>query len=420
MDQTAAQNAPPPVYDSPYPSPSPLKKFLPVIVIIFFLGLVSLLFIVLRSRIASNNAVKIPTPTLRPTATPISVAPTIPETTPEAASPSSIPRRIGNLVFIKDGDIYDSDFTSFSLLHKNATPAGDRLSWDNSGNFLSWRPKQTLATPSALVIFNRNTDKTEIIKSSDAPTAELVSYVWSGWDEKLALLIHDQSYKISTTGVASKSTGLTNLISRVEPINDIIWSDQNTIIFLGSEGIVSLDVKSLTAKLLVGSSNILNMILSPDRKKILYSIGDKSKSNLYLINTDGSGNSIISPQPATIDMGTTSLSPDALNKGFLPYAVWFPDSMKLLVGFHYLEGLPLVGIYDLEKISLSMVAPFVLKKDDFMIDDYRLVGSRVRTTLNDTPNWQLSIFTLEDNSKLGTIRVIPGASSPSFYFPLIK
>ena len=420
MDQTTAQNTPPPVYDSPYPSSSPLKKFLPAVIIILFLGLASLLFIVLRSRISSNNAGKIPTPTLRPTATPISVAPTIPETTPEAASPSSMPRRIGNLVFIKDGDIYDSDFTSFSLFHKNATAAGDKLSWDKSGNFLSWRPKQTQATPSALVVLNRSTNKTEIIKSSEAPTAELVNYVWSDTDEKLALLIHDQSYKISTSGVASKSTGITNLMSRVEPITDIIWPTPQTIIYLGSEGIVSLDVKSLAAKPLVGSSNILNMILSPDRKKILYAIGDKTKSNLYLINTDGTGNTIISPQPATIDMGTTSLSSEVLNKGFLPYAVWFPDSSKLLVGYQYLEGLPLVGIYDLKKISLSMVAPFVLKKDDFMIDDFRLVGSRVRTSLNDAPNWQLSIFTLEDNSKLGTIRVIPGASSPAFYFSDLK
>lgn len=420
MDQTTAQNAPPPVYDSPYPSPSPLKKFLPIIVIIFFLGLISLLLFILRSRISSSNTLNIPTPTLRPTATPIIVAPTIPEASPEISSPSSAPKPIGNLIFIKDGDIYDSDFTSFSLLHKNVTPAGDKLSWDSSGNFLSWRPKQTQATPSALTILNRNTDKVATIKTSDVPTAELINYDWSDTDEKLALLIHDQSYKISIANISSKSAGLTNLISRVEPINDIIWSDQNTIIYLGSEGIVSLDVKNHTAKPLVGSNNILNMILSPDRKKILYAIGDKSKSNLYLINTDGSGTTIISPQPTTLDMGTTSLNHDVLNKGFLPYAVWFPDSMKLLVGFHYLEGLPLVGIYDLKKISLSMIAPFVLKKDDFMIDDFRLVGSRVRTTLNDAPNWQLSIFTLEDNSKLGTIRVIPGASSPSYFFSAIK
>ncbi len=415
-----AQNALPPVYDSPYPSPSPLKKFLPVIVIIFFLGLVSFLLLVLRFKISSGNTSNIPTPTLRPTATPINIAPAIPEASPEISSPSSAPREIGNLVFIKDGDIYDSDFTTLSLLHKNATPAGDKLAWDSSGNFLSWRPKQTQATPSALAVLNRSTDKVETIKASDVPTVELINYVWSFYGEKLALLIHDQSYKISIADVSSKSAGLVNLISRVEPINDIIWPDQNTIIFLGSEGIVSLDVKSLVAKPLIGSNNILNMILSPDRKKILYAIGDKSKSNLYLINTDGSGNAIISPQPADIDMGTTGLTNEALKKGFLPYSVWFPDSTKLLVGFHYLEGLPLVGIYDLKKNSLSMVAPFVLKKEDFMIDDYRLVGTRVRTSLGDIPNWQLSIFTLEDNSKLGLIRVISGASSPAFYFPSVK
>mgnify|MGYP001574940607 CR=1 FL=1 len=416
MDQTTAQNAPPPVSDSPYSSASPLKKFLPVIMIIFFLGLVSFLLLFLRYRLSSNNTPNIPTPTLRPTATPINIAPTIPEASPEISSPSSAPKEVGNLVFIKDGDIYDSNFTNFSLLHKNTIPAGDKLSWDNSGNFLSWRPKQTQATPSALTILNRNTDNVETIKTSEVPTAELINYAWSGWEGKLALLIHDQSYKISIANVSSKSAGLVNLVSRVEPINDIIWSDQNTIIFLGSEGIVSLDVKSLSFKPLVGSNNIINMILSPDRKKILYAIGDKSKSNLYIINTDGTVNAIISSQPESLDMGTTGLTAEVLKKGFLPFAVWFPDSTKLLVGFHYLEGLPLVGIYDLKKNSLSMIAPFVLKKEDFMIDDYRLVGARVRTSLSDAPNWQLSIFTLEDNSKLGLIRVIPGASSPSFYF----
>ncbi len=420
MDQTTAQNAPPPVSDSPYSSASPLKKFLPVIMIIFFLGLVSFLLLFLRYRLSSNNTPNIPTPTLRPTATPINIAPTIPEASPEISSPSSAPKEVGNLVFIKDGDIYDSNFTNFSLLHKNTIPAGDKLSWDNSGNFLSWRPKQTQATPSALTILNRNTDNVETIKTSEVPTAELINYAWSGWEGKLALLIHDQSYKISIANVSSKSAGLVNLVSRVEPINDIIWSDQNTIIFLGSEGIVSLDVKSLSFKPLVGSNNIINMILSPDRKKILYAIGDKSKSNLYIINTDGTVNAIISSQPESLDMGTTGLTAEVLKKGFLPFAVWFPDSTKLLVGFHYLEGLPLVGIYDLKKNSLSMIAPFVLKKEDFMIDDYRLVGARVRTSLSDAPNWQLSIFTMEDNSKLGLIRVIPGASSPSFYFSNIK
>lgn len=416
MDQTSAQNTPPPVYDSPYPSPSPWKKFLPVLVIIFILGLASFILLVIRVRISSRNTPNIPVPTLRPTATPISSAPTIPEATPEISSPSSAPRQTGNLVFIKDGDIYESDFTSFSLLHKNATPAGDKLSWDRSGNFLSWRPKQTQATPSAVTVLNRNTGKVENIKTSEAPTAELINYVWSREDDKLALLTHDQSYKISIAGVSGKETNIVNLLSRVEPITDLVWGDKNFIIYLGSEGIVRLDIKGKSTKNLVGSNKILNMILSPDRKKILYSIGDKTKSNLYLINTDGSGNTIISPQQERVDMGTTDLSPDALNKGFLPYAVWFPDSTKLLVGFHYLTSLPLVGIYDLPKSSLSMVAPFIFKKEDFMIDDYRLVGARVRTTPNETPNWQLSIFTLEDNSKLGTIRMIPGASSPAFYF----
>lgn len=416
MDQTSAQNTPPPVYDSPYSSPSSWKKFLPVVLIIFFLGLISLLLIVLKSRISSDNAAKIPTPAMRPTATPISSAPTIPEATLEISSPSSVPRQTGNLVFIKDGDIYESDFTSFSLLHKNATPAGDKLSWDSSGNFLSWRPKQTQATPSALAVLNRSTDKVDIIKTSNLSTAELVNYAWSGEDDKLALLTHDQSYKISIAGMSGKGTNIVNLVSRVEPITDLVWPVKNSIIFLGSEGIVSLDIKGKSTKNLVGSNKILNMNLSPDRKKILYSIGDKTKSDFYLINTDGSDNTIISPQPESIDMGTTGLSPDVLKKGLLPYAVWFPDSTKLLVGFHYLTNLPLVGIYDLPKSSLSMVAPFIFKKEDFMIDDYRLVGARVRTTPNETPNWQLSIFTLEDNSKLGTIRVIPQASSPAFYF----
>lgn len=426
MNPAQAENLPdvasPPVGGPPLepPSeelpPSPLKKFLPFIIVSIFL-IVGLSGLLVLSAAKSSQKKAVPTPSPRPTATPFP-APTIPLVTKAATSSSTIniPVKIGRLSFIKDGDIYNSDLATFSLMVKNATSAGDKLSWSPMGNFLAWRPKTPTATPSALVVYNRSKQTSTYIKPSTSSYSELIDYAWSADEVNVAVLSHDSFFNISLYQSATLSSRL-NLYNSNLPIKQIFWPEGRKIIFLTNEGINSLEFKNASpaASLLLNNSSIMNMMLSPNSKEVLYSVGNDKKSDLYLVNTDGSNNHLIPPVPPKVDMGTTNLPPTILNNGFIPYAVFFPDGNSLLVGYHYLPNLPLVGIYNLKEDSFVAIAPFILYKSDVMIDDLRLLGNRVSNNAEGIPTWQISLFTLEDNSKLGLIRVIPSASSPAFY-----
>lgn len=398
-------------------SPSPLKKFLPFIIVGIFL-IVGLSGLLVLSAAKSSQKKAVPTPSPRPTATPFP-APTIPLVTRAATSSSTIniPVKIGRLAFIRNGDIYNSDLATFSLLVKNATPAGDKLSWSPMGNFLAWRPKTPTATPSTLAVYNRSKQTSAYIKPSTSPYSELIDYAWSADEVNVAVLSHDSFFNISLYHSATLSSRL-NLYNSNLPIKQIFWPEERKIIFLTNEGINSLEFKNASpaASLLINNSSIMNMMLSPNGKEVLYSVGNNKKSDLYLVDIDGGNNRLIPPVPAKVDMGTTNLSPTVLNNGFIPYAVFFPDGNRLLVGYHYLlPNLPLVGIYNLKENSFVAVAPFILYKGDLMVDDLRLLGDRVSNNAEGIPTWQISLFTLEDNSKLGLIRVIPDASSPAFY-----
>lgn len=426
MNPAQAENLPdvtsPPVGGPPLepPSeelpPSPLKKFLPFIIVSILL-IVGLSGLLVLSAAKSSQKKAVPTPSPRPTATPFP-APTIPLVTKAATSSSTIniPVKIGRLSFIRDGDIYNSDLATFSLLVKNATPAGDKLSWSPMGNFLAWRPKTPTATPSALVVYNRSKQTSTYIKPSTSSYSELIDYAWSVDEVNVAVLSHDSFFNISLYQSTTLSSRL-NLYNSNLPIKQIFWPEERKIIFLTNEGINSLEFKNASpaASLLLNNSSIVNMMLSSNGKEILYSVGNDKKSDLYLVKTDGSNNHLIPPVPPKVDMGTTNLPPTILNNGFIPYAVFFPDGNRLLVGYHYLPNLPLVGIYNLKENSFVAIAPFILYKSDVMIDDLRLLGNRVSNNAEGISTWQISLFTLEDNSKLGLIRVIPNASSPAFY-----
>lgn len=393
---------------------SPIKKFLP-----FILGGILILLLILGSLLlfspASENKKAVVTPTIRPTATPFP-PPTLPVATKAAATSSAevAKEKIGRLAFIKNGDIYNSDFTSFSLLIKNATPAADKLSWSPDGNLLAWRPTSPVIVPSAVTIYNRQTKSTFTIKPSDYPETELVDFTWSQDEKQLAILYHDQSYHIDLFSTASSSAQTLPLLTRIAQIRQIVWPERKTIVFLGEDGISSMDLTNPTPKLLVENKSVQKMKLSPDKTKLLYSVGTDTKSDLYIINIDGSGAQLIPSTPSKIDMGTTNLPASVLSNSFLPYGLWFPKGDKLLVGYHYLTNLPLVGIYDMAGSSFTALSVFALYENDFMVDDLRVAGSRVNIQTI-PPSWQVAFFTIEDNAKLATVRVIPDASSPTFF-----
>lgn len=402
------------------PDSAPSRKFLPmiaVVAIILMLAGVILGFFLIKSKQTSKEAVT-PSPTHRPTATPFP-PPTIPMVVvPSGTISASITpgKEMSRLIFIKDGDIYQSDLTSFSLLIKNSTPAGDKLSWSPLGNFLAWRPKSEVATPSAVTIYSREYDSSFTIQPGGSLSGEIIDYTWSPDEKMLALLFRNSSYHISLFLTASPSSlPASTLIKRVSPIKQLLWPERDTIIFSGSDGISSLNITTSSATLLVNNQNVFKMKLAPNKSKLLYSVGDNKKSDLYLINIDGTNNQLIPARPAKVNMGETNLSDSILDNGFIPYAVWMPSGDKLMVGYHYLSSLPLVGIYDLTKNTFFAIAPFLLKEEDLMIDDFRLLGARIVTPLGTSPSWQLSLFTLENNSKLVVSRVIPNVHSPAFF-----
>lgn len=409
MDQYPAQ----PAEETPVVPESPFKKYLPFILA----GILILLLIsggLLLFSPSSTDRKAVPTPTVRPTATPFP-PPTLPMVTKPVATTSATisPAQTGRLIFIKNGDIYNSDFATFSLFLKNATPAADKLSWSPNGDLLAWRTVSQNATPSSLGVYNRKNKTTFAITPSSF--SELADYAWSPDEKQLALLYHDQSFHIGLFPLSSSvSAQLTQLVNRGASIRQIVWPNESTIIFSGEDGIISLDTKNPIPKQLVNNTQVLKMKLSPDKTKLLYSLGTDQKSDLYIINTDGSNNRMIVSVPGKVDMGGTNLPATVLDKGFIPYALWFPDGSKLMVGYHYLTNLPLAGIYDLTNNSFTALTPFSLYDNDFMVDDLRLMGARVNLQGN-IPSWQVAFFTLEDNAKLATVRVIPDASSPAFF-----
>lgn len=397
------------------------QKFLPFIVIglvcVFLLG--SLVVFSAGKQTAKKIS---PTPTIRPTATPFSPS-IIPEASPTSVSTFSgnlsiTPKleKIGRLAFIREGDIYHSDLESFSLLVKNATPAADKLSWSPKGNFLSWREKNQTATPSSLAVYNRL--KKEVSRFSLGREEELIDYAWEPEEKKLAIVFvkppHSRvvfySFLDSSWQLLSEST------ASGMSLRKIFWPKEESIIFLNEKGIGLMEGKStgFSLKYLVENEKILALSLSPDKSKILYSVGDKKKSDLYLLDLKTDKSRQIPPLPAKVDMGTTNLSEKILNNGFIPFALFIPNQEKILVGYHFLEFIPLVGIYDLKENSFSAIAPFSLSPSDVMVDELRLLGERV-TNFEGKPTWQISLFTLEDNAKLSLIRVIPHASSPAFF-----
>lgn len=411
MDPNPAQ----PIEEVPAPSVSPVKKFLP-----FILGGVLVLLLIFGSLIlfspASKGKKAAVSPTPRPTATPFPPPPTLPMATKAVSNISTTisPVAIGRLAFIKNGDIYNSDLTSFSLLVKNATGAADKLSWSPNGNFLSWRAV-SLGTPSAITIYNRTDKSAFTIKPSNETNTELIDYAWSLDEKNIAILYRDKSYHIDLiSNLTSGSTQLLSLLTRTGNIRQIVWPERNTIIFSGEDGINSLDIKNPTPKLLVDNSGVLRMKLSGDKKKLLYSVGTEKKSDLFIMNVDGSGSQLIPAVPDKVDMGSTNIQPAVLNNGFIPYAIWFPKGDKLLAAYHDLPNLPLVGIYDLPNNSFTALSAVPIYENDFMTDDLRLAGERINT-FSETPTWQVTFFTIEDNAKLSTIRVIPDASSPAFF-----
>ncbi|MBI2617618.1 hypothetical protein HYW55_05795 [Candidatus Gottesmanbacteria bacterium] len=399
---------PPPQFPE---SVNPLKKFLP-----FIIGGLLLLIIILGGFLlfvgGASKKSATPTPPPRPSATPI-LLPTAtiePTLSPIASVSATItPVEVGRLAFIKDGDIYHSDFSFVTLLAKNTSPAGGNLSWSFSGRYLSWLPK--VGNLTQLTVYDR--EKKTFYYYPESNSAAIADYSWSPSFDSFVFLTQGATYNLDSYQVSSVSAVATSLLKRSPSISQVEWVNEKTVLFRGSDGISSVNPASPSAKLLVANSSISAMSVSPDKTKILYSVTGSQKNDLYIMGIDGTGQRVLNSKPTLVDMGTTNLPESTLDKGFLPFAIWFLNAEKLLVPYQYSANLPLVGIYDLGQNSVQIIGPNALQKDDFMVDDFRLLGVRPNPLQSGTQ--QLTLYTLENNAKLNVVRVIPGGSSPAFF-----
>lgn len=416
MDQVPVQPITPIPQEPPIPPPpSPVKKFLPL-----FIGLFLIIIVLFGALILfggkQNRQAAVVTPTPRPTATPF-LAPTLALVSPQPTSASAVlSSSVANrLVFIKDGDIYQSDLSVISLLVKNTTPAADKLTWSPKGNFLLWRQKSNTATPSSFAVYNRAKNISFTVRPLVSGTGELVDLSFSPDEDAIATILSTDTYKLSLFTLLPTSASPSGItFTQTSPLKQVLWPTKESLLLVGSGGISSFDMASSAAKLLVDNPRVQSAKLSPDRMKIVYSAGDDKKSDLYAMNVDGSDNRQLSAIPSRVDMGSTNLPSSTLEKGFTGNAVWYLKGDKLLIGYHYLTGLPLVGIYDIVENSFTALAPFTLYNTDVIADESRLVGARAITTTT-PPSWQTTFYTLSGDPKFGVVRVIPGASSPAVF-----
>ncbi|MDX1372662.1 MAG: hypothetical protein R3321_09340 [Nitrososphaeraceae archaeon] len=398
----------------------PIKKYLPIIIgfIVFFIFILFLILITRRS--GSNTEVQI-TPVPRPTATPFPLSPTVVvnsipfmTVTPKPTSAISI----GRLAYIKDEGIFHSDFENDVLLIANDDYQRDLLRWSSTGKYLAWKEYDRQASSSSLVIRENIPDK---LTREQNGNNEVYDYDFSPNDKFLVAVHEENPNKIS---IYFSDDLLLSSISEYEnhtEIKQIIWPDDELIIFRDNSGIGSIKVSSYSGQLrspyeierILDNKAVQFISLSKDHSLLAYSTGSQFRSELYVIGVSELTRKKLLDVPKNIDMGQTRLPFAVLNGGYTPYMFWLPDSQRLLVGFHYLRFIPLVGIYDLEDNSFKAISPFSLEKEDKMIDNFRLIGERLNRENNAT---QVNIFSLEEDNIFKISKVISGAYSPTYFY----
>jgi hypothetical protein len=323
--------------------------------------------------------------------------------------------KIGRLIYIKNGDIYNNDLETEKILVKCVPQAKDKLSWSPRGNLLAFRSGGEKAE--RLIIYDRSANSYYEMQDFVESWGHVVDYAWSPDEEKLMAVSGEGESRVNLINSRNGKL-LKTLFTNDNAIRRILWPGGNTLIIMDTRAISQLTIdnayKVISSKFIAKISNLESMMLSPHKDKLLYSVGDSLHSDLYLYEINSGTYKMVSPAPSYTDMGTTGLPANITGRGFTTDAVWFPSEDKLLVGYHYVPAAPLSGIYDLKSGAFTAVALFPFTSDDIFTDDLRLLGARY-TTLGGQSVSNVSLFTLEDGAKFSVQRVIPGVSSPAFY-----
>lgn len=359
----------------------------------------------IASSSASPSAFISDTPAIVPTA---STSAVISSTTP-TITPTPGETTLGRLSYMQGKDIYNTDLKITQLLVKNdSTPSGN-FKWSPKGLFLSWVEEGTPSSQLVLYDYAKKTRKLFPLKDT-----QLISYVWSPDEKKIALLSQNKTDNLFL--VSNSDTLAVELldISNTQDVSDIKWLGTGKILLQRQNRISAYDFEKKTEENIVTTGAISLMSVSPDEKYLLYYATNSESSAWYLVDlTDyssrqimiGSGNS---------DLTSVNLPPTILEKGPDNKAVWFPSSDKIFLTVKYLREFPIVGIYDLSLNTFKAVSIFHLQNSDFMSDPYTLVGER-EVSKNGSMESQINFFSIEGEAKLGLIKVIPNSQYPAFY-----
>ncbi len=149
---------------------------------------------------------------------------------------------------------------------------------------------------------------TEAVVPLNDPSADCRQPKWSPKGKLIAAVCNTiDSHYVSIFDVVDVNK--IEKVSEFPQCSDQAWSpngaqlvmvclkdDTSNLFIVNSDGSA---LKKILASTLSGSSNLMNPIWTPDGKQILYISGtDASRSNIYLINSDGSNNHAITHQVA--------------------------------------------------------------------------------------------------------------------------
>lgn len=367
------------------------KKVIIIVLVILFMLLLAIFMV--RSKSSNEEPVSIQPRPLTNEGGTISVPADSPAVQPQ------INKKSGILAYIKEGDIYQGDLANTTLLLKNNPPASRKLSFSPAGNFLTWITKTDENHLSPLVsVHNLKNKSTVYLEPVVGGKGDIIDYAWSPDEKNVATLKKDYRFAIAVWPNKPGSASVTQ-IQRKEEIQQLVYLDNNTLIFSGSDGISSIDIPTGNIKQLLNSDKIQYISLSPDRKKLYYSIGDEKQVRSYILHFEEEDNteSIIVP-------------PQLQNEiSLFPLALWYPDSRKLLLSFRTRENS--IGVYDFSQKTLQVLSPFDLGFGDSLIDDRTLLSEN-KIIKEGNSMGQIAVYTL-DSGKVNPVTAIEGASSPA-------
>lgn len=244
---------------------------------------------------------------------------------PQEASPS------GKIAFIRGGEAWVLDMGTRRerrLLEEGTATVGGNFVWSPDGRYLAWQP--VFHGAPALFLYVWDSQKDGLLEFSvrfdevSYQYSELLDYIWSPDNTEVVLLRRNtlvggwEEYSIERYSFPLFRR-LENVISREQEIVKIVWKKPGSIVFLGEEGISSVQVDGgaplkIVEKGAVVGREIFGFGLSPDGETIAFIRG----GGIELVNI------------STLEISSTN----ADFRSSFRDVLWSPDG-KRLVSFQW-------------------------------------------------------------------------------------